>query len=351
MMWLTWRQFRIQSAVACGALVIVAVTLAITGPHLLHLYQTSVATCQARGDCGTATSEFLTHYRLLQFLGTVLVVVPGIIGIFWGAPLVARELETGTFRLAWTQSVSRTRWLAVKLAVVGLASMAAAGLFSLMVTWWSSPIDRVTGDRFGAGMFGERGIAPIGYAAFAFALGVTAGVLIRRTLPAMAATLVAFVAARVTMTLWVRPHLIAPVLRDFALNPASTGFGNTNGGPDTLFPNPPNIPNGWIYSTQIVDKAGHALTAQFLASACPHLGTGGPPAGGGFSRTRTQVSAGAQHALQDCVAKVGAKFHEVVTYQPANRYWAFQWYETAIFLALALMLAGLCFWWVRRRLS
>jgi hypothetical protein len=55
---------------------------------------------------------------------------------------VARELETGTYRLAWTQSVTRTRWLAVKLGVVGLTSVAVAGLLSLMVTWWSSPIDR-----------------------------------------------------------------------------------------------------------------------------------------------------------------------------------------------------------------
>ena len=84
-----------------------------------------------------------TTARLRTWLGVLVIVVPGIIGIFWGAPLVARELETGTFRLAWTQSVTRTRWLAVKLAVVGLASMAVAGLLSLMVTWWASPLDRV----------------------------------------------------------------------------------------------------------------------------------------------------------------------------------------------------------------
>src|SRR5438128_5225772 len=230
MTWLTWRQFRTQSAVALGALLVAAVTLGFTGPHLLDVYNAGVALCNAnQGPAAFCTNPVVSQYRLLQLSGTVLAVVPGILGIFWGAPLVARELETGTSRLAWTQSVSRTRWLAVKLSVVGLASMAAAGLFSLMVTWLSSPIDLVNGNRFAAGMFGERGITPIGYAALAFALGVTAGVLIRRTLPAMPTTILAFVAARVIMTLWVRQHLLAPTIRSLSLNAGSMGFGSSNG--------------------------------------------------------------------------------------------------------------------------
>ena len=77
---------------------------------------------------------------LRTWLGVLVIVVPGIIGLFWGAPLVARELEAGTFRLAWTQSVTRTRWLAVEARRrrPGV-SMAVAGLLSLMVTWWASP--------------------------------------------------------------------------------------------------------------------------------------------------------------------------------------------------------------------
>jgi len=74
--------------------------------------------------------------------------------------------------------------------------MALAGFLGLMLTWWASPIDTVNMNRFAPGVFDQRGMVAIGYAAFAFALGVTAGVLIRRTLPAMATTLVAFVAAR-----------------------------------------------------------------------------------------------------------------------------------------------------------
>src|ERR1022692_3158581 len=224
MIWLTWRQFRAQTIAASAALAALAVVLLITGPHLAHLYATSgIATCHAHSDCANLTNTFINElkagavYEALFYLGIgVLFIAPALIGVFWGAPLVTREVEAGTFRLAWNQSVTRTRWLAIKLGLVGLAAMATAGLFSLMVTWWASPIDRV--------MFGARGITPIGYAAFAFALGVTAGVFIRRTLLAMAATLAAFAAIQIAWPQLIRPHLIAPVRTASALN-----VGNLNG--------------------------------------------------------------------------------------------------------------------------
>jgi hypothetical protein len=352
----TWMQARAQTMVAIGALAVTAVVLLITGPHLVHLYDTSVATCGAHGDCPAVTSAFLREDSTLRtWLDVVVIVMPGVIGIFWGAPLVARELEAGTFRLAWSQSVTRTRWLATKLAVIGLASMAVAGLLSLMVTWWASPLDRVHMNTFGT--FDQRDIVPIGYAAFAFALGVTAGVFIRRTVPAMAATLVAFVAARIAVIHWIRPHLITPAHQELAVRAASiVGYGPSGlfgGGPSTLQLTPPDIPGAWIYSTQLADRAGHPITAQFEQSACPALAAGpsaGGPAGGiGSGGSHSHAPAAAQRALADCAATVAARFHEMVTYQPASRYWAFQWYELAIFLGAALLLAGACFWRVRRR--
>jgi ABC-type transport system involved in multi-copper enzyme maturation permease subunit len=348
-----WLQFRSQAAVVFGGLAVVAVVLAITGPHLVHLYDTTVATCAAHGDCSTAASTFLQNDRALQILLDGLVVaVPGIIGIFWGAPLVARELEAGTFRLAWTQSVTRTRWLRVKLGLVGLATVAAAGLLSLMVTWWSSPVDRANVSLYTS--FDQRDLVPLGYAAFAFALGVLLGVLIRRTVPALAATLVAFIATRLLFNHFVLPKLIAPTHGSFALNQQTVqGFGQTNGGPFTLFPGNPNLPNAWIYSTQFVDRAGHPLSSQVLMSTCPLLGSGpgaGGPAGGGV-RSAVPAPAGAQEVLQNCITKLGATYHEVVAYQPASRYWPFQWYELAIYVGVALVLAGTCLWWVRRRLA
>jgi len=350
--WLSLRQFRTQSLVALVALAAVAVVLAVTGPDLAHAYATLVKPCAALNDCDAVKGVFLGKYALLQDLSLVLEAVPGLLGVFWGAPLVARELESGTYRLAWTQSVSRTRWLVTKLVVVGLASVLVVGLLTLMVGWWSSPLDVVTAHRFGAGAFGQRGVAPMGYAALAFALGVALGLLIRRTLPAMAATLVLFTAIRVAVTLWVRPYFMAPVHVASALNPNSMGIGSSGSGPMTLQPNAPNLPNAWVYSVDIVDKAGHAL-GSYVTTLCPAVAAGS----GGGSGTRgdgggtAQVPQRAQDALHACVAKVAATYHQVVTYQPANRYWTFQWMEAALFVALALALVGLSVWWVRRRLG
>jgi ABC-2 family transporter protein len=350
---LSWRQFRMQAAVAFGVLIALAVVLAATRPHLAHLYDVfakAQAACVSSGNCRDVGIKIGTLDRLLELVGTGLVAVPALVGAFWGAPLIAREFESGTHRLAWTQSVTRTRWLAAKLTVVGLGSVAVSGLLSLMVTWWSTPVDSVRTNRFGAGMFGERNVAPLGYAAFGFALGIVAGLLIRRTLPAMATTLAAFLAVRIVFTLFVRQQLISPVHKALPLDAGSMGFGSTNSGPPTLMPNPPNLPNTWIYSTHIVDSAGHGLTAQFVNATCPSLGipTGGPPPGSG-GRIRVVVPAGVHSALEDCVTKLSATYHEVVTYQPANRYWTLQWYETAIYLAAALVLAGFSFWWIRHR--
>jgi len=352
---LSWRQFRMQAAVALGVLVAIAVVFAATRPHYAHLYSLyakAQAACLTGGDCRTVSLNLGTLDQLLELVATALVAVPALTGAFWGAPLIAREFEAGTHRLAWTQSVTRTRWLAAKLVVVGLGSVAVSGILSLLVTWWSAPRDSVKTNRFGAGTFGERNITPLAYAAFGFALGVVAGLLIRRTLPAMATAMATFLGVRIVFTLWVRPHLIAPLHKASAIDPNNVGFGSTNGGPPTLMPNPPDIPNAWIYSTRFVDNAGHGLTPHFVTTTCPTVGTsfGAPPtvaSGGGA--IRIEAPAGAKSALHDCVAKLGATYHQVVTYQPASRYWMFQWYETAIFFAFALALAGFSFWWIRRR--
>lgn len=344
-----WLQSRAQGLFAIAGLALVALCLLLTGPGLAHLYDTMIAPCAAQGCAGTTTSAFLrTHNDLGNWLHILVLVVPGILGVFWGAPLVARELETGTYRLAWTQGVMRTRWLAVKLAVILAASMAVAGLLSLMATWWNRPLDRVAADAFSR--FDARDIVPIGYAAFGLALGVAAGMLMRRTLPAMATVAAVFTATRVGMTHWVRPHLLSPSSLVTALDPQSTGFGRINSGPDTLQPAGPRLPNAWIVSNRIVDGVGRALTPDVVSSTCPRLNVDqvAPPVGGG---TRTKAPAAVESALQDCVSKIGAKYHVLTSYHPANSYWAFQWYELAIYLAGTAALAVVCLWALRHRRS
>jgi hypothetical protein len=322
-----WLQFRTQAAVVFGALAVIAVVLAVTGWHLAHLYDTTAAACTARRDCAAAMNAFASNGSFLQsFVKILVLAAPALIGMFWGAPLVAREFETGTFRLAWTQDVTPTRWLAIKLCVAGLASVAAAGLLSLMVTWWSSPIDKAFVDQWG--VFNLRDITPIGYAAFAFALGVTAGMLIRRTVPAMAITLAVFAAVQVVMPLWIRPHLITPVHATSPLNIATLQETGVTGNGRLQVVEPPNVSGAWVYSSQIVTPAGRLASSEPATRPC---------------------TTGSGQACDAYIARLHLR--QSVTYQPAGRYWAFQWYETAIFLGLAVILAGVCFWRIRRRRS
>ena len=348
MMGLASRQALIQAVPAVVAITIVAIVAAVTGPHLLQAYHAVLASC-GQGGCDAALEAAASQDNGLRlWLGVLVIVFPALAGMFWGAPLVARELETGTFRLAWTQSVTRTRWLAVKLALMGLASMCCAAVLSLIVTWWASPLDKAGMDQFAS--FDERGIVPAGYAVFAFTLGVTAGVLARQTLTAMLTTLVVFVAVRVSFRTWVRPHLFSPVKEALALNPTSTGYGSSGFLPfptaaPALQPAAPDIPNAWITSIGVVSKDGAPLTGSQLARACPGLGSGRGSHGG---PSRTQAPPSVVNRMHDCVARLGVSFHEVVTYQPPSRYWPLQWYELALYIGAALVLAGLCLWRVRR---
>lgn len=356
----TLLQFRAQALAAAAGLIVVAVALGLTGPHLAHLHHVDVANCAASNDCGSAVQAFLQQDHLLQiWLDILVIVVPGIIGLFWGAPLVARELDSGTYRLAWSQSVTRERWLGVKFAVVGGASTVLGGLLSLIVTWWSRPLDKANMNVFST--FDQRDVVPLGYAAFAFALGATVGIIIKRAIPAMALTLAVFVFIRVAFDQLVRSRLMASVRSVYALSLQGVGFGSENGGSATLLPNPPVIPNAWVYSEQIVNKAGQALSPATVARLCPKLVNlaqgGAPQSGGGGILSGHHVSVRAvpapgqaQSVLRSCIAKVGATYHEVVSYQPASHYWPMQWRELAAYLVASVAVAGLGLWWARQRL-
>jgi ABC-2 family transporter protein len=361
MIWLTWRQFRAQAVIAVSALAAFGVLLGVTGPNLASLYAgSSIGRCQG-SDCVGQADDFLQQlygaplsgassvagtgiYWLLYLLGVMLILVaPAVIGMFWGAPLIARELEAGTHNLAWNQSITRTRWLAVKLTLTGLAAMAVTEGLSLVEAWWAGPISRAVArgavatplamNQFSPLVFATHGITPLGYAALAFALGVTAGVLVRRAVPAMALTLALFAVLQVAMPLWVRPHLFQP---DHSVTTLSSFAGidvPIDNGTFTLIPNGwDSQPEAWVLSTGAVNTAGKPVAA--VPAACTQVMTG----------------AKASHdALLGCLSSHGIRV--AVTYQPASRYWAFQWTESAIYLALALALVGYSFWRIRHRLS
>jgi len=340
MIWLSWRQFRTQALVAACVLVVLAVVLLISGLSLAHLYATSgLPGCRSRNDCPVKLMDFTAQlggaYRAVFELTLALTyVAPALMGAFWGAPLVAREFETGTFRLAWTQSVSRNRWLLVKTGLTGLAAILVAGLMSLMLSWWFSPVLKAAQfapsrgslsiNRLDPLLFGVNGIAPVGYAAFAFALGLTAGVLIRRVIPAMAVTLAGFAFAELAWLNWVRPHLIAPVRTNSPLD-ASTIQGLTIGNGNLMTIIPGSKPNAWILSDQAVTSAGHPFSAP-ATHAC------------------------LDGSMQACGASLGPlHIRQLLVYQPASRYWPLQSYETAIFLVVAIALGFLCLARISRR--
>jgi hypothetical protein len=342
-----------------AALALLAAILALTGPGLADDYSSGVAACASQsGGCADFLQGFFhDNHNAFLAVTAVALLLPALIGLFWGAPLIAREVEAGTHQLLWNQSITRTRWLAVKLGLVGLAAMTAAGLGTLAVSWWAGPIDKGgAGDfpRMAPLVFDARGIVPIAYAAFAFALGVTVGMLMRRTLPAMALTLVVFFAVQIAMPLLVRPHLIGPIHSTVEIT-ASNLDGITvpaGGGPRRARLQVPSTATGtgpfagaWVLSTETIDASGRAI------DTIPQPRTGGctPPRGG-----PPKLPAGAKPGdeLSACFAELTRLgYRQRVTYQPSGRFWSFQWYETGIYAALAFGLGGFCFWRIRHRLS
>jgi hypothetical protein len=342
MTWLTWRQFRAQAVTASAALAAFAILLAATGPHLASMYAASGITGCHGGSCGPLAGSFLSAagvgaYPVVFLLGIAgIVAAPAIIGMFWGAPLIAREFETGTYRLAWTQTITRARWLACKLAVPGLAALAVTEGLALMYGWWAAPIGQAariaTNSTFPLDMgpfsllaFDAHGITPLGYAAFAFTLGVTTGVLLRRAVPAMAVTLAIFAAAQIAMPLAIRPHLFPPDHTTVAIESSNAHIDGGQFGFTAAYL--PGQPGAWITSSGAVNAAGQLVST--IPAACPS-GQAHVPA-----------------ATESCLTSHGIRV--AVAYQPTSRYWVIQTAETAIYLALALALAGYCFWRLARR--
>jgi hypothetical protein len=297
MIWLSWRQLRLQVATAAAGVVLAAVVLAVTGPRLTHLTG-NVFDQLTRGDRG------------LFFGGiAVVAIAPALLGAFWGAPLVARTLA---------------------------------------VTWWSAPLDGALSETHGGlpsrltpVSFAMRGVAPVAYGVFAVALGVALGLVLRRSLPAMAATLAIFAVVQIAMLLFVRPHLIPPVTRTVTVSADTLdGISMRGGGADavTLLTARPADPGDWVLSNRTLDPSGNAVTSMpaWFAQCVP------PPSTDG-----TAGNGAAKADLQACFTRLAAEgYRQQIVYQPASRFWSLQWAETGVFLGLS----GLLAWYAFRRL-
>jgi hypothetical protein len=234
--------------------------------------------------------------------------------------------------------------------------MALTGAFSLLQAWWAAPIGKAVGlggsasilteGRFGPFVFPTHGITPLGYAAFGFALGVTAGLLVRRAIPAMAVTLAIFAAVQIVTPLWIRPNLIPPSQTIATVEAAqanvdsvqffvSRAAGHASHATFSLAATAvPGHPGAWITSSGAVNVAGQPVSA--LPAAC-------------MSAARSASGPNGSPVLNQCLVDHGIRV--AVSYQPLSHYWALQWAETAMFLVLALVLAWYCFWRLDRRLS
>jgi hypothetical protein len=323
MTWVTWRQYRYQGALAAALLAVLAVLLLITGLHAAWVWHSALAGCAKHGSCASLPgSDLSLSNPTIAALVVATSAVPLLPGLFWGAPMVASELETGTNQFAWTQSITRRHWLAVRTGWLLLAAAVLAGAVSALVTWWSGPDNALTADAFQANRFDIIDIVPVGYAIFAMALGICAGALLRRTLPALAVTLAGFAALRMLTSQWLRLHYMTPVTVYYKLTapfvPAgsylgvSQGIVGANGKPLTAGP------NSYVYN-------GAPIPA-----GCMRF-TGSPNPG----------------AVVPCLSAHG--YRGYVTYQPASRFWAFQGIETGIFVVLAAVLLGVTFWVLKRR--
>jgi ABC-type transport system involved in multi-copper enzyme maturation permease subunit len=298
MIWVSWRQHRSQAIACLGLLAALAVYAIVVSSSMRTAFgQDNLATCLARSQgnsCPAAIQAFTNKFGSavnVAFWG-VLLILPGLIGVIVGAPLIARELEFGTWRLAWSQTVSRTRWLTMKLALVTGGVVVLGAAMTALITWYRAPMDRLTG-HFLPNAYDFEGLVLTAYILCAFGFAVLAGLLLRRSLPAMVAAFVPWLAVRLVVEFLLRPHFLAP------------------------------------------------LTFQ---QVCPRSG----PCQGGYGLGIVPPVTG---HIGDWVLGSGYtnRLGNTYLYQPADRFWTFQSIEAAIFVLLTAAALGATIWLLHRR--
>jgi ABC-type transport system involved in multi-copper enzyme maturation permease subunit len=327
MAWVTWRQHRLALAGVAALLGALAVWLWVAGLHVHHAYAAAAACHPASSNaCLNVISNFnAANGNAAQIIAALLQGAPALIGAFLGAPVLARELETGTFRYAWTQGFGRWRWALAKLVVLAIAVAAAAGAFSLLLSWYYAPFFAYGNQTpLAPTVFDLRGVAFAAWTLAAFAIGALAGMLIRRVVPAIAATLAATAGLALATGLYLRQHYIAALVTSNPNVPGST-MGTNVFVPDSA----------WILGQQWQTSGGQPVSQSAISQVLPAQ-LGGK--GGGIPQSFTVTQYLTQHG-----------YTLWTTYQPASRFWPFQWIEGGWLLALSVLLIAVTVWLVRRR--
>ena len=312
MAWVTWRQHRPQ--VYAGAGLLVALALAAFGTHLpirAAYHRDALAGClppSAQSGCDIIVSHFEAQFDGWVAAVRGLALLPALAGLFVGAPLLARELEHGTYRFAWTQGITRRRWLVWKTMLLAAGTAVAAAALSALVMWWRSPFDTLEG-RMGPSGFDIEGLVVPAYALFALAVGVLAGLLFRRTMTAMAVTLAVFVATRLVVLELLRPHFLAALHRSVPAGDSGRRAGD------------------WVLSDTLVDAGGRIVSTAREDAAVLHANQAG---------------------IDPHTYLIGLGWKRIISYQPAGRFWTFQAFEAGLFLGLAAAIVLAAVWLVRR---
>ena len=314
--WITWRQHRVALAGVITLLGGISVFFLFNGLAMHRDYS-----ALGLGSCGNINGQscqplldlFSNKYiGWAQFLPRFLEFLPCVIGMFIGAPLVARELESGTFRFLWTQGRNRGRWIVTKLAILGAALTVVTLGFSAVFSWWFGPWASIMGRMVGGQAYEVAGVVFAARTLFAFMLGAFLGAVIRRTVPAMAATGAIWLAVTWPTVIYLRPLIQKPVTaRD-----------------DTTL----QISTSWTISAWREDPTGHHLSQSQLTAVVQRARLDGVNSDDSFTAWLSQHG-----------------YTSWVSYQPDSRFWHFQAIEAGAYTILALLLAGATIWFVRRR--
>ena len=319
MIWVTWRQHRTESFILLGVLVLSSIFLLVTGLTMANTFQQSgLSNCLANDKdtralltiCGPLGSAFLNQYGPLFPFAAALLILPILLGAMVGAPLVARECEQHTNLLVWMQSITRTRWLTVKVALVLGTGLLVAGVLLVLLTWWYRPFSQLNGS-FNQVAFDFSGPVLIAATVLALALGIFVGTLTRRTVFAIFLTLALILAIRLPVEFELRPNYEPQITVTWPL-------AQNDRPPVTLGIQDWNLGQGWI------DAQGNKTN-------------------------NVSCNSPQQQTPLQCMQADGYRGN-YLSYQPADRFWTFQWIETGLYLAISVLALGGTFWLVRRRL-